>query len=413
MGQGRGQKTAFNSKCGRLYAEAARALLAIVLWTGAAQAQTPPAEPLPLESAAPARKAIAKPRVTRPAVQPARNSLAEQINANTVSIISGNITGSYLRYAADIASVLDDGDKLRILPVMGKGAVQNVTDIVYLKGIDLGLVRTDSLEAIRREGKIRDVEKQVVYIARLAPDEMHIIARNEITDIRQLAGKKVNFDVVGSGTYFTTGLIFEKLGIPVTSTAHEQAVAYEKLRAGEIDASVFFGGKPVAGFVNFKNDGRFHMVSVPYDQRLSQFYLPAQMTSAEYPNLIPAGGAVETIAASTVLAAFNLTPGSERYNKVARFVDAFFTRFDEFQKAPRHPKWQEVNLAAVVPGWTRFKAAQDWLDRSSAGKAPDQYADFKKFVDSQKRSSGAGSAGADQERLFKEFLEWNRTRTKQ
>ena len=291
--------------------------------------------------------------------------------------------------------------------------MQNVSDIVYLKGIDLGLVRTDSLEAIRREGKIKDVEKQVVYVARLAPDEMHIIARNEITDIRQLAGKKVNFDVVGSGTYFTTGLIFEKLGIPVTSTAFEQAVAYEKLRAGEIDASVFFGGKPVAGFVNFKNDGRFHFVAVPYDQRLSQFYLPAQLTAAEYPNLVPAGGVIETVAASTVLAAFNLAPGSERYNKVARFVDAFFTHFDEFQKAPRHPKWQEVNLAAVVPGWTRFKAAQDWLDRSAGGAQPDQFADFKKFVASQKRAPAPGPAGADQERLFKEFLEWSRSRTKQ
>ena len=379
-----------------------------------APAATPEAAAPPLSIEAPQQKRAVQKRVVR-APAPRGPSPVDQINANTVSIISGNITGSYLRYAADIAGVLDDGDKLRILPIMGKGAVQNVSDIVYLRGVDLGLVRTDSLEAIRREGKIGNVEKQVVYIARLAPDEMHIVARKEITDIRQLAGKKVNFDVVGSGTYFTTGLIFEKLGIPVTSSGFEQAVAYEKLRSGEIDASVFFGGKPVAGFTNFKNDGRFHLVAVPFDDRLSQFYLPAEISAADYPNLVPAGTVVETVAASTVLASFNLTPGSERYNKVARFVDAFFTRFEEFTKPPRHPKWKEVNLAANVPGWTRFKAAQEWLDKSAAagasGKSPEQFADFKKFVASQK--SGGAATTTDQERLFKEFLEWNRTRTKQ
>ena len=38
-------------------------------------------------------------------------------------------------------------------------------------------------------------------------------------------------------------------------------------------------------------------------------------------------------------------------------------RFEEFQRPPRHAKWREVNLAAQVPGWTRFGVAQEMLSR--------------------------------------------------
>ena len=70
------------------------------------------------------------------------------------------------------------------------------------------------------------------------------------------------------------------------------------------------------------------------------------------------------------MAVFAWPPHTERYNKVARFVTAFFSKFDQFQRPPRHPKWREVNLTAQVPGWTRFQAAEDWLvQQTTAGTA--------------------------------------------
>ncbi|HWX62239.1 TAXI family TRAP transporter solute-binding subunit [Bradyrhizobium sp.] len=353
---------------------------------------------------------VAKPKREDP-IEAARR----KINANTVSIVSGNITGTYLRYAADIASVLDDGENLRVLPILSAGAVQNVTDIMFLRGVDMGLVRTDSVEAIRRAGKYGDVRTKVQYVARLFDDEMHVVAPREITDIRQLAGKKVNFDVLGSGTHFSSELIFERLGIQVETTAYEQSVAYEKLRAGEIDASVFFGGNPVVGIANFKNpDNRYHLVPVRFDEKLSDYYLPATLSAKDYPNLLGNDETIDTIAAPTLLAVYNLRPGNERYLRVAHFVDAFFSKFDEFLKPPRHPKWREVNLAATVPGWTRFQPAQDWLDRkapqaaqnampSAAPQAAsaEELARFRAFL---RQRNGAGHLTADQiVRLFEEF----------
>lgn len=300
-------------------------------------------------------------------------TLRNKINANTVSIISGNITGTYLRYASDIASVLDEGENMRVLPIVGAGAVRNVTDIMFLRGVDMGLVRPDSVEAIRREGRVGDVASKVQYIARLVDDEMHVVAGSDVTDLRQLAGKKVNFDVVGSGTHFSSTLIFERLGIAVERTAYEQAVAYEKLKSGEIAASIFFGGKPVSGVAGFSDEAkRFHLVSVPFDQRLADYYLPATLNGKDYPNLLRNGETVDTLAAPTLLAVFNLSPDNERYRRVSRFIDVFFTKFPEFLKPPRHPKWREVNLSATVPGWSRFKPAQDWLDKRAGTRGQNE-----------------------------------------
>ena len=127
---------------------------------------------------------------------------------------------------------------------------------------------------------------------------------------------------------------------------------------------------------------RLHLVSIPYDKRLRDLYVPLDFSSDEYPNLIAAGETVETVAASVLLVALNLPEKTERYQKVAKFVDALFSRIDEFSKPPRQPKWKEASITAIVPGWQRFKAAQDWLDRwheqneAARKRSPAKFKDF-------------------------------------
>ncbi len=74
------------------------------------------------------------------------------LNANTVTLMSGTIGGTYVQFGADLASVLDDGNKLRVLPIVGRGSVQSVADILFLQGVDLGIVRSDTLRLSRTEG---------------------------------------------------------------------------------------------------------------------------------------------------------------------------------------------------------------------------------------------------------------------
>lgn len=358
-------------------------------------------------------------RPAHPAAQSTTRSIEamrERINAGTVGIVSGGINGTYIRIAAELAAVLDDGDTLRVLPLVGKGSVQNIADILFLKGIDIGIVQSDVLAYIRRERLYPGADKSIQYIAKLYNEELHILAGKDIARIEDLAGKKVNFDVANSGTAMTASLVFERLKTAVEPVHDDQALALDKLRRGEIAALAYVAGKPAALFRDIKPEEGLHFLALPLDPALLDTYLPAQFSHSDYPALIPEGNVVDTLAVGAVMAVYNWAPGSDRYRKVARFVDAFFDKFPALLEPSRHPKWKEVNLAAQVPDWTRFAPAENWLKRSVAatnGSTPLQR-DFMAFLDQSGRVGFNGSS-ADREALFQEFLRWqqNRARPKQ
>jgi uncharacterized protein len=343
-------------------------------------------------------------------------AMRERINAGTVGIVSGGLNGTYIRIAAELAAVLDDGDTLRVLPLVGKGSVQNIADILFLKGIDIGIVQSDVLAYIKRERLYPGADKSIQYIAKLYNEEFHILAGKDIARVEDLAGKKVNFDVANSGTAMTASLVFDRLKTTVEPVHDDQALALDKLRRGEIAALAYVAGKPASLFRDLKPEEGLHFLALPLDPALLETYLPAQFSHADYPTLVPEGSVVDTLAVGAVMAVYNWAPGSDRYRKVARFVDAFFDKFPALLEPSRHPKWKEVNLAAQVPDWTRFAPAESWLKRSVAatsGSTPLQR-DFTAFLDQSGRAGFNGSPG-DREALFQEFLRWqqNRTRPKQ
>jgi TRAP transporter TAXI family solute receptor len=282
------------------------------------------------------------------------SAMAARANAGTVGVISGGVDGTYIRFAADLAAVLDDGDNLRVIPVVGKGSIQNMRDIVLLRGIDIGIVQSDALAFARREQLIPAVTSLIQYITKLYDEEVHVLARTSTPSLAALAGRTVNVDGRGSGTAMTASLVFGALGIGITPAYDPQDVALAKLRRGEIDAMVFVAGKPARLFTGIEADSGLHFLPIAPTAALLETYVPTSLPASDYPNLIPAGGAVETIAVGAVMAVYAWAPGTERHRKVSRFVVALNEKFQEFLRPPRHPKWREVNLAAQVPGWTRF-----------------------------------------------------------
>jgi uncharacterized protein len=278
-------------------------------------------------------------------------------------------------------------------------------DIMFLRGVDIGIVQMDAREGLRAEGLQDQVVQRLRYITRLYNEEVHILANRSIADIRQLQGKKVNIDKPGSGTNLTSRLIFEKLGIAPELVTLDQASSYERLRSGEIDAAIYVAGRPVRAISEFQGDGRFHLLAIPFEGEIAETYFPAKFTRTDYPRLVDEGQDVETLAVGSILAVFNWPENSDRYRRVQRFVNAFFSRFDEFMQPGRHPKWREVTLTADVPGWQRIKAAQDWIDAARTGSvASAGSADFSAFMESR------GISPTDRERLFRDFLVWQRER---
>ena len=215
-------------------------------------------------------------------------------------------------------------------------------------------------------------------MTKLYNEEMHVIASKSIRSLKELDGKTVSVDLPNGGTFVTASIVFERLGLKPKLVYIEQRIALEKLKAGEIDAVVAVQGKPSKAVSQIKDD-RLHLVPVDYAKPLQGDYLPASLSAKDYPNLISDQGQVDTIAVPAVLAAYNWAPNTERYRKLALFVDKFFTKFPTFQNPPFHPKWKEVSLSAPLPDWQRFPAAKTWLDeRKIEPVARSRFDDFLK-----------------------------------
>ncbi len=336
--------------------------------------------------------------------------LREQVNANTVTILSGNPNGTYLFIASDIAFVLDDGDELRVLPVVGKGGAQNVRDLIYLRGIDMAIVRSDALQAFSGDPRYRNIGWQLRYITRLYNEEMHILTRKDITSIEQLDGMRVNLSDAGSGTQLTSQIIFSKLGIKPVEYNMGQRDGFEKLKAGELDATILVAGKPSGSWKSVEVDrSRFHILNVPWSEPLQNDYLPTKLTHDDYPNILEPGETVDTIAVGAVLASYNWAPDTDRYARIEKFVNTFFDNIESFDTRARHPKWKEINIAADLQGWTRFGPAQTWLDtnRQKVSQAESLKNEFGRFLTENVQASGALTDG-QMELLFQQFLQWRR-----
>ena len=150
---------------------------------------------------------------------------------------------------------------------------------------------------------------------------------------------------------------------------------------------------------------------MPYTEALQQSYLPSSFSDSDYAALVPPGEQVDTVAVGAVMAVFNWGRGTRRYRKVKTFVDVFFSNFSEFLKAPRHKKWQEVNLAAQVPGWKRFRAAEKWLEKNApqTAAAPppvDLKSTFQKYLAEQPNSGFANLTPEQREELYQQFIRW-------
>jgi hypothetical protein len=206
-------------------------------------------------------------------------------------------------------------------------------------------------------------------------------------------------------------LIFELLGIKAVEVNVGQADGYQLVKSGEIAATVLIAGKPTGSFGKFKLEPGMTLLPVPYTEALEQDYFPAKLTNADYPNLIPKGASVDTVAIGAVLAAYNWARDTDRYRRVALFVDAFFSKFPQFQKPARHSKWKEANLTSTLRGWKRFPAAEEWLAKNASREttASAGPVTIDPAIIRAQAAKTAPNDPAEQERLVREFMEWSKS----
>jgi TRAP-type uncharacterized transport system substrate-binding protein len=330
-------------------------------------------------------------------------AIKERKNAWTVGIVGGLIDGTYMRFADELAKVLDDGDNLRIMPIVSYGAASNLEDLIYLRGVDLAITQSDVFEYFRTERKTPNLQNRINYILRLPIAELHILAKTDIQSIEDLRGKKVNFGPAGSGSSLTGTIVFQRLGVNVEQVLIDQQSGLQKVQSGELAALVRVVGKPVEFFNRIPPNSGLHLVSIPFANMFADYYTLGEFETKDYPSLIAEGQTVNTIAVPAVLAVFNWPKGNDRYRRVERFVERLFAKWDSFQVAPRHPKWRDVNLAATVPGWTRWSVAEQIFERKRIGEEA-LSRDFQSFLG--KGGTNTPQSEADRDALFRQFLRW-------
>ena len=378
----------------------------------AATQAAPPRQSAQAETAKPRKLARPRHRVIRSVGADQEDhklaNLGERLNSNTLAIIAGGLGSTDLAVAQDLAATLDDGDELRILPTVGAGGGRNIRDVRFMKGVDLAITQTSVLAQLRQSGEIGPLDDKIVYLAKLFNAEMHVLVRADsgIAGLNQLAGRTVALGETGGGTQLIAHDVLDRLGITVREVAMATPDAIAHVAAGDIDAAVVIGGRPMPALAHVPAGLR--LLPVPFVKPLRDDFLPATLSSEDYPDLIAPERPVETLAVGTVLVAANWPKDSDRYRKIAKFVAVFFAKIGALQMPPHHAKWREVNLAATMPGWSRFAAAEDWLTQHRE-LAETERERFDRFVAARRAQGGASqaSSSADRERLFRDYQQWS------
>jgi TRAP-type uncharacterized transport system substrate-binding protein len=341
---------------------------------------------------------------TTTAVAEGEQDNANRVNNWTIGVAGGLLEGSFIRFAAELAKALDDSERLRVLPIVTYGAAENVNDLLYLKGVDVAITHADVFEEYKANHKYGNIDKRINYISEMYISELHVYARPEIKSMKDLAGKKIGFNTKGSAPTITGKILFQRLGINVEPVFINHALALEKMKTGEFAAIVHAVGKPNDLFKKESGENGFHFLPIEFNEKFSDYYVPTAIGHDDYPNLIKDGETINTIGVPVVLAVYNWPQGSDRHRRVERFIQYYFERFETLRKPPFHAKWQEINLAAKVPGWTRYWVAENMLGKTAL-MTPSGFS-------ATAATSGQVSSEPTEQELFREFTAWKKTQRK-
>jgi TRAP-type uncharacterized transport system substrate-binding protein len=340
-------------------------------------------------------------------------AIKQHQNQWTVGLAGGNLDGTWLRFADELARVLDDGDELRVTPIITRGAASNLPDLLYIRGVDLAVVPVDALDYFRNQHKIPNIENRIRYVIRLPVAELHVTARADIHTLEDLRGQKVVFGGIGTAATITGPIVFQRLGIQVEPLFIDRHVGLEMLKTGEAAALLGSLSKPADLWQQIPPNSGLHLLPVPFTKALADLYVVGEFTNADYPNLIPRGQRIDTIAVPSVLATSNLPKTHDRYRRIERFVQYLFSRWDRLLHPPFHPRWRDVNLAATVPGWTRFSVSEDILQRvtQTSPDSPPSFRDFDAYV--SREVHAVPRSEVEREALFRQFMLWREQQHKQ
>jgi len=346
---------------------------------------------------------IPQPAPVKLAAVPSPAPQAPNLKEFSILADPGDVRAS--RMAKDFAAIMSaNGATGRA--IVGSTSPNGLGKIAKTDMADFAIVSLDSL-LFSAKG---DPEwmKRDPFVSRLAPETLEVIAPREIKSIGDLQGRTVSFGDLDGATSISGRMLFSRLGVKPNETNEPLPEALDALAAGKRDAVVVLGADGSPALDEFGDDGRFHVVSIPWSASLGAVYAPARVTASDRPNLVRATEPVETVAEPMALVALDAPPESQRADALGRLAGVFFDKYDSFLSDDHDPHWRDVNLAADASWpfepWLRLAAAQGWLDakKTSADASLDAFRASAKSV----ADSAGGPGAADSDRLYDSLTRW-------
>ena len=284
------------------------------------------------------------------------------VNERTVGI-AFHSEDVYRQLVGDLAGAVVDAN-VRLVPIIGFNHAQTVYDMLYMEGVDLGIVHADVFEYMAQEQGEQLVTRRIGSFAELFSEKIAIIANESYGTLAELDGRKVNFQAPGEGTDITGTVLFDAAEVEVEPTRLDEVEALERVKTGEIAAMVYLVDEPLEAFASLSRTDGVRLLALPQTEPLLERYRAAELTGEEFPGLIDEGGAVPSLEVPTIVAAYNWPETRPaRFGKVKRFAESMVDNLDGLKsEGEAAERWKSVSLTSEVPGTSRSQIVEVVLE---------------------------------------------------
>lgn len=272
------------------------------------------------------------------------------------NVLTGGPTGTYIQFGQDLSEASARcGITLNVRE--SAGSLENFLGVRKRRHTQFGIVQSDVLEFLKTFAANDPEMARAIFGVRIAfplyNEEIHVLARKDIATLKDLAGKKVAIGVEDSGTFLTASLVLDLTQIePAERLTINAEDSLQQLMAEEIDAFFYVAGAPTKIFANDAIDGsKFHLLPIS-DPTLQAAYVPAKIPAESYPFQ---SEELDVVAVKAVLMTYEFDPLRNGYHRescraVSDMAHVITSQFQDL-RANGHPKWKQVDLNDLPPGW--------------------------------------------------------------
>jgi uncharacterized protein len=283
-----------------------------------------------------------------------------EVRNGLVSVLTDGIVDPAGRATQAINQLADYASHLgnvRVLPIAGHGAVANVRDLLFLRGVDFAVLNSDVLAFLDQTHQYPDARRRIRFVTHLFDQRVFLLVRKDINAIEDLRGRRLVVLSEAGASRVTAAVLFGLRKIDVAVEAIGPGEALDDDALGKFDAALLLSDELARVRFGAQMRQGYHLLPIAMTPELQKTYRSAVIGAQELAGFSNAAN-VETVAVSALLAVFNWTPSHGRYADVTNFIAAFFMNLKGLREQTSNSIWRQADISAQSPGWARFPAVQ-------------------------------------------------------